>query len=870
MVNISILEQEYGLTQEFFRKVLGGNMGEKPPVIPVVEQESDPEITAAATREADGVADDLNVAGKSEVLMAPPAIGDPTDDLARRLLMRGRLRSRIDEGMTRNFANYKLYYALDAALDTPFKQITPSLVRSLLDKDMEDDAQRAEVESMLTGWGLTQMLRDETDPKTGKKTDRKELNLATFVQVLVPLCISYVTARWAAVCNDELQVPFFKFEPAVLRTDYRIKCDVATARLDIMDRQFGYFDYFKQAVFKFLHYGSVFQFPQEEWWSEDQVAVANQMDVDAGELGDDDKPVAVGDSYWKVIKEGMRFHQPHPSRCYRDLAHPAVALLTDTGPTFSGYWRITRFRDIAFNPDFYNTSEIALADRNLLDLNRIFFQTVYGSMTLQYPTLTMGNQGVSDLDREKQVAVLYYGVDHFDQGILLTEHWEKLNPKRDGLVNPESPRGSVGYDGDVWFRFVVAGTNGTILYAAPVPSVGPLYAGYDADESRSMNQSMTLQIMPIQDHIGNVLTQMLLTMRQNLANLILIDQDMVDASMIERIKNAGEKFLRVLNILPFSSTRKKQSQTDPKMAVQSFSFPKGNLQEHVATIKTLIEILERLLGVSSQEVSQAASHEQTGEEIRLIGAAQSNRLQFTKTPMLRFKDAWKNQLYEYDMTYGQESFWCEIPCDTEILPETLKKLGFEVENLETKHGADKTIRVKYGPKVSPMPTYMFASARDDQDRYNNPQIAMAMTQVLQANLANPMTANAIGPDQAIALTNLIIQFAGLPKDFKLRALKTAPQNNPQQMVQAVLAEVMKQLQPEMQQIEGKVEQVSQQIGQANQTAGAAGKTAQDAQQQTQQTQAAISQLMGLLKQMGPVNPDQNAPLQPQAVASPGP
>lgn len=871
MVNIAILEDEYGLTQEFFRKVLGGNMGVQPPPPPGGESP---------------IVDDAPAKPTAEQIVSPVGLSIPQpqgtgDDLDRRIILRNRIRSRVDEGMTRNFANYKVYYALDLALDTPFQQISPTLVQSLIDRDMSSEKGKKEVMDTLTNWGLTSMIADETDPKTGAKTGKTQLNLPTFVQVMVPLAISYVTARWAAVCNDADIKPFFKYDPAVQRMDFRVKCDAVTSRVDVMDRQFGYFDVFKQAAFKMLHYGVVYQFPQEEWYIEEQLTYATKDDVALEETDRDGKKVTEEDQlFWKTVKAGLRYHHPHPSRTYRDLAHPAVNFLTDTGPTFGGYWRISRYRDVAFKPEYYNVEAVSLSDKNILDINRIFFQTVYGACTLAYPVLTMGGEGVSKLDREKAVSQLYYGKDHLDQGILLTEHFEKINPKRDGLVNPKAKR-SGGYDGDVWFRFVVAGTNGTILYAAPFPTCPIQTAGYDADEARTMNQSLTLQVQPFADQIGNVLTQMLLSMRQNLANLVLIDTDQVDKGIIAQIKNMGERFFRTLNVQGFSAEKFRKQNSQPPMAVQNFNFPKANLQEMVMTIQTLINILERLLGVSSQEVSQAATHEQSAKEIVLVEKSSSNRLEFTKGPLERMKEAQKNQIYCHIVTYDSPAFWAEVPCDADVTPEMLRNWGFVLEDLSKKHGGDRTIRVKFDRAKTPIQEWMFASGRDGQDRVNDAQIAMTMTQWLQALLADPMTAQAIGPEQAIMAANVIAQYAGLPVDFRLRSMiKNGQQANPQeaqQLLQAVMQEVTKEFGPVMQ----KMGQQIQKVGEGLKEVGPAVKdeVGQMAEQietkiepvveQTQKNTAAITQILNVMAHLPKLptrNPDAANPAQPASEA----
>src|SRR5262249_52999296 len=89
-----------------------------------------------------------------------------------------RIRSPIQEGMNRNFQDYRIHHALDLAWDTPFRQVTPTMLSSFLDKDPNSE----QVYQALSDWGYTHMIQEQTDPKTGKKT--KVFNFPAFFQVI--------------------------------------------------------------------------------------------------------------------------------------------------------------------------------------------------------------------------------------------------------------------------------------------------------------------------------------------------------------------------------------------------------------------------------------------------------------------------------------------------------------------------------------------------------------------------------------------------------------------------------------------------------------------------------------------------------------
>lgn len=715
-----------------------------------------------------------------------------------------RIRSRIQEGMTRNLADFRTYYALDILWDTPFRQINPTLLQTFLESDPNDE----KVYKAFQDWGLTNWIEEKKDPKTGKAV--KSLNLPVFVNVIVPLVKAYVTIRWAKIMNDRRLTPFFKYEPVKLTGELTLKCDVLTDRVQVMAEQYGYFDVMKQAVLKMLHYSQCFQFPKEEWHYEEQVRKATPEDVRLGikKTEEGDKVLAQEDDEITVTdREGLRYHLPHPTRTFYDLAHGPYTFNYDSGCEYAGYWRIARYREI-LDSTFWNKEQVALGSVDLVSGNRLFFTTVYTACTLTIPVVKPANTpsggaaaaslgvGAGNLDREKEIATLYYGTEHGDQGVLVTEYFEKLIPSENGLGD---------YDKPVWFRFVVAGDGCTILYAAPLPYCPIIYYGYDADESRSKNASMSLEIAPFQDQFSNMLTQIILTAKQNLANVVFIDEDQVTETSKTFIQNIGEKFFRALNIISFSGKKAFKGQNRVVDAAHSVTFPKGNVAELINVLKTILDVLERVLVMSSQEVAQAASHEQTREEVKNIAGSTNTRVVFTAVPVDIARDAWKRQIYYALMAYGDDEFFVHVPTEVPLTDELLTALGFSVIEKPLAHPNDRWRRMKVKKHGLAVPLWELASNRDNEDRTNYEKIATLLATITDKLIANPMTAQAIGPDQAIELANQICYFAGLPRNVKLRNVggaapeqqQAAAQQQLQQVVQTVLQQVNQNLQTEL-------------------------------------------------------------------------
>jgi hypothetical protein len=712
-----------------------------------------------------------------------------------------RIRSRIQEGMNRNFQDYRIYHALDLAWETPFRQISPTLLAYFIERgDTLDDG---EVQRMVSDLGLTHLIDQELDSRTGKPTGKKTFNLPMFFNIFVPLVRAYVTIRWAKIMNDRRLIPFFKFDPIKATAVNRLKCGAITDRIQTMSNQYGYYDVMKQAVLKMLHYGWCFQFPKESWHNEQQWKHADEKDVAAEAKTPGGENCKLGDLIKVTIKEGLRYHHPHPTRFYRDLNHGPYTYNYDTGCEFGGYWSIRRYRDIV-NSNYWNKDQISVGPNSLVVDHRTFFATVYSACTLNIPVtptktndgntlLAQTGAGIGDMDREKALAYLYYGTDHLDQGVLTVDHFEKLIPSQNGLGD---------YDEPVWFRFVVGGDISTFLYAEPLPYSPILYLGYDADESRTNNASLSLEILPFQDQFSNILTQIVMTAKQNLANLTFVDEDQITSEGKSIIKNLGEKIFRALNIVPFSGKQAIRAQNKIPEAVHSATFPRGNVAELINVLKTILDVLERVLVMSSHEVAQAASHEQTREEVRNIAASTSTRLLFTSTPVDIYRDAWKRQLYNGLMAFGDDDMYVHVATDIPLSSKVLEDMGFTWAEHDTMfHERDHHRRVRVKKQKTAIDLWEIAATRDGDDRMNDAGTAQVMTQLVQQLLANPMTAQAIGSQQAIDLANQIAQLAGLDRDFQLRDVTPAgasPQQQQaaaQQQLQGVMAEVQKMIKP---------------------------------------------------------------------------
>lgn len=660
---------------------------------------------------------------------------------------------RAQNGIESNCLDFVHWLAVDRAWEVPLNTVGASLLQSFAGSDPAQEG----VRKVLKEFDITKYIREVPDKKTGKP--KLIFDAPAFYEVIVPLMRAGVIARWARITNERDTNPFLKYDPILNDPVNRARCGILNKRLgEIMSAQMDYPSVEKQSILKMLLYAVGFMFINEEWHDETQTLFDEQ-----------------GNEKETVVKEGVRYHVPHPSRIFYDKAWPAVSFNTDTGCNWAGYWRIKRYGELKDNKLLWNADKISIGT-DWIGSYPSYFHLVYPCV-MQFPN--RNNRGMIHADEE--MSNQYYASDQRDMGVMVTEYFEKLVPKDVGLGDYKHP---------VWFRVVFAG-DGTVLYMAPLPDTPVIVYSDVVDDSRSKNVSWANELIPFQDVITNQLSQAILSAKQNLASMVFMDEDTVDASCISAIENSGEAFYRSRKIVKFSGRKLIKGQNDIGRAVLPVSFPQLDVNSTLATINVVLNIMERVLQISSQEMGAAASHEQSAKEIEHIGNNINSRLRFTSAPVDRAKYAWKRQLYSYLMAYGEEDIYVQIPADESITRELLEGMGFTVEE----HATEGQPRFNVRGKKTALIMDFFSSVSEGSDGNANVSMANAMAQILASVLNNAAILPSIGPDQAIKLLNQILAAMGLPKDFKLRNINPGPQPGSQEFQQ----QLMQQLVPMIQQ-----------------------------------------------------------------------
>ena len=668
------------------------------------------------------------------------------------------IRDRIKDGRERALKDYRVWAAVDLAYDAPFHQSTPTLIRHILNTCTNDKDMLAACKS----WGLC-----EGDMfckvKQADGTEAFQLNAPVFFGVFVPVVRAYVSVRLGKLFNDRNLIPLLKYEPQKYTEENRIRCEIITDIVQAISTAFGYGATLRQMIFQALLYSTCLKFPLEPWYEEKQ------------ELSDGKE---------HTEKEGVRYATPHITRTFMDMQHPPSTFNTDSGSTFAGYWSISRWGDVDRNEQYWNKEQISYG-HNWLDRTAPwanYFQQAY-PCTMEFPTTHTGNTKTTD----RETTADFYTNTDYDKAIFVTHIFMKLKPSEWGLGE---------YKHKVWFRFIVAGDD-TIIYAEAFSYCPVVYTGYDSDMNRALNASFAYEIVPWQDELGNILTQILLTIKRNLANIIFYDVHQIDKEVLATLQRRTQWQYQQLNFVgrdTFKDKLANAGRDGVREAIHEVKFQFADTSQMTTAISTIISIMERLLVISPQEIGSSATHQQSKAEIVTINTNTTNRVTFTGSFVDDAQDAWKRQLYDAIRAHMDAEGVAQVSSDIPDLEKHLKAMGFQLVEGSTSNRSK--VLVKY--KIEDLRLEGFASTREGPNRGNDRESAQAILLTIQSLNQNPALANAVDPKALVELMEIAAKLMGADHDFKLPINQDGLVSNQlQQVIQQIQQSVQQMIEKEM-------------------------------------------------------------------------
>jgi len=642
------------------------------------------------------------------------------------------VRSRVHEGIYHSCKNHSLYLSVDLAWDSlPINKFTIPLLQYAQGKiNIEQCGQKLE--------GIDPDLKDkfvEYDDEGAVK----DINLMRLYEVSVSLIRSYVTRRVAAQTSRFSNLfPYFKYEARGTDIPSRVRAEVLSQRVEMMAEQFGYRHQFEQSIRSMFMYGYSLMFPSEPW---------------TREVHWRDSPDGM-ESY--VEKEGIHFVSPHPTRTFWDNSAPLAAVNTNLGPTWLGYWDIVRYSTVRDNPGYWNMDDIAYTNslHGLVNSYKDFFDYYFDGSVMAFPKKTdwfpFGNDRTSNKG-------IYAGEDE-DKAMFVSTMYMKLNPKAEGLGD---------YPFDCWLKVIVA-SDETIIYAEWMPSIPAIYGGINQNDDRMANCSFAHDLMPYQDQMNNIVYAMLHHMKISMFKILTIDQDALDEDVKEYLQAslAEDNFYQKPKAMFYSGAKAADLGIDTKNIINVVDVSQELAQGISMSLNSLFQLLnlvEKLMILSPQELGQAAQREISATEVSEIANTTNTIYAFISEGIDEMRAAAKKMIYEHLVCCSTTEF--NVPVKQRFSLKTITDAGLEIEDTGDQDEKPRGRNI-IGTPNNLVHEYLF-SGRDGSERSRDTQAAQTLTQLFSQVMGMKPIAEALGKERMFGILNEIFRMSGAGYDLNL-------------------------------------------------------------------------------------------------------
>jgi len=641
------------------------------------------------------------------------------------------LTSYIEDGRRHCFRNYRHFASTDLLRDS--QPNLPENVPLMAYAQGKIDVKTAEKE--LTSLSCADKFIETKTCETNTQEVKKVVNFARLQEVCFDVARSYIARRANAQNNKYNSLrPFFQFQCRGTRLEDHLKGEVMSQYGEVMVDQYNYRHEHEQAVHA-MFYARTVVFPSGAWDVETQTHVApdnfngeaQEVDVEGG-----GKLRLVT----RVEREGVKMVRPNPARVIYDTSKPLSGINTNTGPRWIGFFDVQRFGDIATNPDFFNKEAVAWSrsGASILDQNRAYFDLIFAGQPLNFPKLTSGAEpGGASVDlaaqNERASNAYLYSVDSDDdKAVFVTDLRVRVVPKDWGMGEYPHP---------IWLRVLVA-SDDTVVFAEWLPSLPGIYFGHNEDDTRLLNITMAHELMPWQDQLSNIMSQLLMKMKHALFRVMLINTDVVPKAIVDKFRSDLDTPKYYINPhlleVSFNELGRELGLDLDKIfrVVGSGEGTNANESEYINNaFKAIIQILaiiERLQNMSPQEQGQPAPREITAQEVAAIESTTQATYNAISSSIDKARAAWKKIIYESAMAHATQSPY--LPVSQRFMRETITKAGFEiVDSAEPQGAANKAGYTIIGNKAKMVHEYVFTS-RDGGDRASNREAANVLQQFL--------------------------------------------------------------------------------------------------------------------------------------------
>lgn len=678
---------------------------------------------------------------------------NPTDWDIRRYWER-RLTSRITDGLYRNAENFNKWAAIDLAYaSTPIHPLSLPLMR-VAQGYIDLKSCQKEI-AALSGHSREALFeKDAQGQLTGIKAPQ-------LVEVSHNLVHSLVTRRVAAISTEiDQQYPLMTYDTFSNAQEGKLVGDVMTQIGEQMAGAYGYRHDAEESIRAASLYSQSIKFKANAWHKEQQtlpVKPKAAAPTGADGLGQPAEP----EYKRQVIREGVVFTIPHPSRVYADIAAPMARLNYDTGPQYIGHWEVVRIGDLRANPAYFNKDAV-FYDAVIYK----FFAAQFAYFSQYFPDRMIppippsGTAGAMSLTNDRVAQVGAYASLRYDMSTTIAYHYECIIPKDVGFGTYEDP---------VWIRFVVAG-NKAVIYAEIVGSMPASINAYNTSDNLLLSPSFAMQVLPYQEQITNLLTQLLRIQYQGFCRIWALNVHGMNKEDVEKVEHALQypDYTSAKDIiLKYDAALLIDRGQDPRTITTKIEEIKIETRDKVTeifqSIIQLLSIAERLLFFSPQELGQVSPRTITAFEAKMVNTTTLGIRDFALVGIKQQLDADKRIIHDSYMAFGEEDL--EVPVAERYDPAVVKKAGFEVVDDGT--GNPDGLFTIRGKKLGLLYNYVYTT-RNTDDLPAEAAEAQALSQIYETIAKDPTLSAIMSVQDKIDLANNMFRHIS-GEDFRITA-----------------------------------------------------------------------------------------------------
>jgi hypothetical protein len=324
------------------------------------------------------------------------------------------------------------------------------------------------------------------------------------------------------------------------------------------------------------------------------------------------------------------------------------------------------------------------------------------------------------------------------------------------------------YPYPVWVRMVIGGTEGTVIHAEFLPSRPGAYLGLNVKEDRLVNLSFAMTLLPYQDQLSNLFTQLLSACKSEQFMMVGIDTDFIsDETLLQDLKNdiQSDNWFAKRKLLLYSGSTAQAvgaNARSPVTIYQANTNPNA-IRLIFDAIINLIQTIDKLESVSANEQGQPIVQGNggvTATEASLIGQTTNAVFNFISDGFDSFRAAKKQVIYESWQAFGKDDF--RVPVIKRYPASTVAKAGMEVVDPDNDNPEDPQRVSVLGTKRKMQYEFVFTS-RDGAERVMNTIVSNTLSQLL------PMIQGTPGIKQGdfVKVANAIIRNSGAGYDLQI-------------------------------------------------------------------------------------------------------